>query len=379
MTEDHAGDTLPISAGSGTTQTIWVLCGGPSTEFEVSLSSGRFVCKHMHATHGRQIRPVIISRSGRWIISNRVINGENDRDWLDNFFETAARDAGSSGIGCGLPESLRQMLDEQVDCVFLAFHGQFGEDGAIQGLLQTARIPYTGSGILASSVAFNKAASLGIFAAAGLPVAKSVICTRETPLPPELSSLKYPLFTKPVCGGSSLGVTLIKSPDDLERGIRYALDHDDCALAEEKIEGVEVSCGVLDIIENGRPVSRALPPTLISPTDAEFFDYEAKYTPGKSKDVTPAPLPPQLINRIQEVALAAHRVLGCEGMSRTDLITLTDKDAQPVILETQTLPGMTPTSLIPQQCAANGISFAEFIDVLVDYATWKGTQNRDFL
>lgn len=349
---------------------IWVLCGGPSTEFHVSLSSGRFVTRHMSAAE-THVRPVVVDRRGQWIISERAVTADTqDHEWIDNFFEAAALDD-TPLPRVELAVGLARMKVENVLCAFLAFHGQYGEDGAVQGLLQTAGIAYTGSGILASALAYNKAASLGIFSSLGLPVAKSVVCTRAQPNPPGLDQLRYPLFTKPVCGGSSLGVSLVKTPDALAAGIAHALDHDSAALAEEKIEGVEVSCGVLDFIEDGKVVSRPLPPTLISPCEAEFFDYEAKYVAGKSRDVTPAPLPAPVLERIQSIALKAHRALGCEGMSRTDLITMTDADAQPVILETQTLPGMTPTSLIPQQCGAAGISFAKFIDLLVEHALWR--------
>ncbi len=350
---------------------IWVLCGGPSTEYEVSLSSGRCVCQAIGGEN-RVVRPVIVLRSGDWLISEKVISGNESRDWVDEFFESGKAEWDQPGVS--LPVALTRMMDEGVDCIFLAFHGQYGEDGSIQGFLQTAGIPYTGSGVLSSAVAFNKSVSLATFASFGLKVAKSVLVSRQEPFPEALKQLKFPLFTKPVCGGSSLGVTLVKCAAGLEAGISHALEHDSNALVEEKIEGVEVSCGVVDFIEDGHTVSRAMPPTLICPTEAEFFDYEAKYVPGKSKDVTPAPLPEPLLERIQQVAVEAHRALGCEGMSRTDMIVLPEADAVPVMLETQTLPGMTPTSLIPQQCAAVGISFAKFIDLLIEHALFKASQ-----
>lgn len=346
---------------------IWVLCGGPSTEFEVSISSGLCVCQGID-TRNYRVRPVIVTRSGAWIISERIIDADSPRDWLVKFFDSATHTSKNS---VSLPEAMDRMIAEPVDCAFLAFHGQYGEDGAIQGMLQTADIAYTGSGILSSALAFNKSASLDIFAKANLPVARHVLCTCLDPAPAALGGLKYPVFTKPVCGGSSLGVSLVKDPAGLHPGIQHALEHDDRALVEEKIPGVEVSCGVIDFVEGDTIVSRAMPPTLISPTEAEFFDFEAKYVPGKSKDVTPAPLPPALLSRIQEIALAAHKALFCEGMSRTDLITLPEESAQPVILETQTLPGMTPTSLIPQQCAAAGITFTEFVSLLIIHALWR--------
>lgn len=356
-----------------TEKIIWALCGGPSTEFDVSLSSGRVVCAHMSADQ-REIRPVIVTRNGRWLISDRTISGREDRSWLNDFFRSIEDEWNQPTVD--LPTALARMLEEKVDCVFLGFHGQYGEDGGIQGLLQTAGLAYTGSGILSSAVAFNKAVSLATFGHAGLRIAKSALCTRQNPFPPELNSLTMPVFAKPVCGGSSLGVSLVKDPADLNQAILHALEHDTQALVEEKIEGVEISCGVVDFIENGEVVSRAMPPTLISPTEAEFFDYEAKYVPGKSKDVTPAPLPGQLIATIQDCALKAHKALGCEGMSRTDMIVLPEADAIPTMLETQTIPGMTPTSLLPQQCAAVGISFTEFLDALITHALHRHAQKE---
>lgn len=351
---------------------IWVLCGGPSTEYDVSISSGRCVCRAISAKD-REVRPVVVTRRGEWIISDNTIRHGEPREWLEEFFDSALQTEWNITT-IDLPTALARMLSDRVDCVFLAFHGQYGEDGGMQGLLQTAGIPYIGSGILSSAVAFNKATSLAAFAAAGLKIAKSVKVTRRDPFPPALSALQYPVFTKPVCGGSSVGVSLVKHPDQLEAGILHALEHDDSALVEEKIEGVEVSCGVIDFIENDEVVSRALPPTLISPTEAEFFDYEAKYVPGKSHDVTPAPLPAPVIQRIQQAAVLAHHALSCEGMSRTDMIVLTQEDAIPVMLENQTLPGMTPTSLIPQQCAAIGLSFEGFIDKLIDHALYRAAK-----
>lgn len=349
-------------------KTIWVLCGGPSVEHEVSLSSGRVVCEQM-SLENRRVRPVIVTRQGGWLVSNRAMIEGEDRDWLVEFFDQAKAEWEAPTVN--IAQALTRMLEERIDCALLVFHGDFGEDGRVQGLLQSAEIPYTGSGILGSAISLNKAVAIATFARMGLPVARSLVVTKDNPLPPEARELKLPLFTKPVRGGSSLGVTLVKTADQLEAGVQHALDHDIEALIEEKIEGVEVSCGVLDILEDGKMVTRAMPPTLISPTEAEFFDYEAKYVPGKSHDVTPAPLPPDVIEAIQTCALGAHHALHCEGMSRTDMIVRPDPGSKPTILETQTIPGMTPTSLLPQQCAAVGISFAQFIDHLLTHAMWR--------
>ncbi|MGI8906978.1 MAG: D-alanine--D-alanine ligase family protein [Candidatus Sumerlaeaceae bacterium] len=346
-------------------KTIWVLCGGPSVEHEVSLSSAKVVCERI-GLKNRRVRPVIVTRQCGWLIASRCLEDKSDRSWLNEFFGRAGAEWETRSVSIAL--ALTRMLEDRVDCALLVFHGDYGEDGRIQGFLQTAGIPYTGSGILGSAIALNKAVAIATFARAGLQVARSIVVNRQNPLPAGLVELKLPLFTKPVHGGSSLGVTLVKNADELQGGVMHALEYDDEALIEEKIEGVEVSCGVLDLLEDGQIVTRAMPPTLISPTEAEFFDYDAKYVPGKSKDVTPAPLPPDVIESIQDYAMRAHKVLNCEGMSRTDMIVKQEAGSVPTILETQTIPGMTPTSLLPQQCAAVGIDFAKFLDHLITHA-----------
>lgn len=354
--------------GRETIKNIWVLCGGPSTEHEVSLSSGRVVCEQINL-EGRRVRPVIVTRNGGWLVSDQVLEPNGGREWLGDFFASAGAEWNLPTAG--IAKALQQMLDEPVSCAFLVFHGDYGEDGGIQGLLQTAGVPYTGSGILASAVALNKAVALATFARAGLRVARSIIVRDQNPLPAAVHELSFPVFTKPVHGGSSLGVTLVKERSQLAEGIRHALEHDKEALVEEKIEGVEVSCGVLDILTEGQLKSQAMPPTQICPVEAEFFDYAAKYIPGKSNDITPAPLPEDVIEGIQAYALGAHQALHCEGMSRTDMIVRPEPGSKPTILETQTIPGMTPTSLLPQQCAAVGISFPEFIDHLITHSLYR--------
>lgn len=343
---------------------IWVLCGGPSTEFEVSLSSGRVVCERIRLEE-YLVRPVVITRSRRWIIAERVLEKDSDRAWLATFFKMAA-DPSSTKVGCDVAEAAARMIGEGVHCAFLALHGQFGEDGAVQGFLETLGIPYTGSDVLASAIAFHKILSLDIFRGAGLTTPRGMRVHRETPISKILEQLQLPVFVKPVCGGSSVGMSYVEKEEDLAPAIKLALATDTEALVEEKVVGVEVSCGVLDLVRDGSLVSTPLPPTEIRPLESAYFDYEAKYRPGKSKEITPANLPPTIIRKIQSCALRAHQALGCEGMSRTDMIVR--EDGEPVVLETNTIPGMTPTSLLPQQAEAIGISFADFLDALIVHA-----------
>jgi D-alanine-D-alanine ligase len=362
---------LVIPAEVGCLRNIWVLSGGPSTEFEVSLSSARVVCERMGAGV-RRVTPVVVRRDGRWEVSPREIVAGESRDWVSGFFELAGGGCGSRAIDSG--QALSRMLHEGVDCAFLAFHGQFGEDGRVQGFLQSAGIPFTGSGVLASALAFNKQLTLMCYRDAGLAVARSVVMRAPRADDPRLAQVRYPVFVKPVQGGSSVGIRLVRGPGGVQAALECALATDAEALVEEAVEGVEVSCGVLDLIRGDEVVSTAMPPTEIRPVGTDYFDYDAKYVPGRSQEITPAGLPEPVLDGIRRAALLAHRVLGCEGMSRTDMIVPREPGVAPVLLETNTIPGMTPTSLLPQQAAAVGIDFAGFVDALIAHALHRATR-----
>ena len=331
----------------------------------MSLSSARVVCERMGAA-GRRVTPVVVRRDGRWEISPREICGDEPRDWVEEFFGRASQARGADALDSG--EALSRMLRERVACAFLAFHGQFGEDGRVQGFLQSAGIPFTGSGVLASALAFNKQLSLMCYRAAGLAVARGVVVRSPEPPVGALDGMRFPVFVKPVQGGSSVGIRMVREPAGLRDALECALATDAGALVEERIEGIEVSCGVLDLIRDGEVVATPMPPTEIRPLGTDYFDYDAKYVPGHSKEITPAQLPAPVIAEIQRASLLAHTVLGCEGMSRSDLIVPRETGAAPVLLETNTIPGMTPTSLLPQQAAAAGIDFPGFVDALIAHA-----------
>ncbi|GIX43908.1 MAG: hypothetical protein KatS3mg130_0316 [Candidatus Sumerlaea sp.] len=260
---------------------IWVLCGGPSTEFEVSLSSGRVVCERIRLEE-YVVRPVVITRSRRWILAERVLEKDSDRAWLATFFKMAA-DPSSTKVGCDVAEAAARMIGEGVHCAFLALHGQFGEDGAVQGFLETLGIPYTGSGVLASAIAFHKILSLDIFRGAGLTTPRGMRVHHETPISEILERLQLPVFVKPVRGGSSVGMSYVEKEEDLAPAIALALATDTEALVEEKVDGVEVSCGVLDLVRDGNIVSTPLPPTEIRPLESAYFDYEAKIPARKEQ------------------------------------------------------------------------------------------------
>ncbi len=241
------------------------------------------------------------------------------------------------------------------DFAFLNLHGQPGEDGIIQALLDTAGIAYQGAGPAGSFLALNKAAAKQIFAHNGLPTPQWAFLPVH-PGPAWLPPLNFPLFLKSNLGGSSLGLHRVTSQQELERALEILFAEGKEVLVEAAVEGVEVTCGILG--------DEALPPVLIRPVEAEFFDYASKYTPEKAEELCPAPLPESVTRRVCEYALRAHKALGLRGYSRSDFIMT--PDGKLTLLEVNTLPGMTPTSLLPQEAAAVGMDFGQLLTRLME-------------
>jgi len=241
------------------------------------------------------------------------------------------------------------------DAAFINLHGAPGEDGLIQGLLDRVGCPYQGAGPAASFLALHKAAAKQIFRRTGLLTPD----WEFLPVPPPAgwrSALPYPVFVKANTGGSSLRLARVEDEQSLcdVLGELYAAGEE--VLLETAINGQEVTCGVLG--------EEALPPVLIQPLEGRYFDYKSKYRKGGARELCPAPLPDEINRRLMVIALTAHRLLGIEGYSRADFIL--PVDGMPYILEVNTLPGMTPTSLIPQEAAAVGISFGEMLERLLE-------------
>lgn len=245
-------------------------------------------------------------------------------------------------------------LASEADFAFINLHGSPGEDGLIQALLETAGCPYQGAGPKASFLALNKAAAKGVYARAGLTTpAWRLYCGLEGE--DRSCDLPYPLFVKPNTGGSSLGMSLVNQPADLGPALDKVFALGQEALVETCVAGVELTCAVLD--------ETPLPVIMIKPKAGScFFDYENKYAANGAEELCPAPIPPALALEVQRLALAAHRALGIDGYSRSDFMA---DESGPKILETNTLPGMTPTSLLPKAAAAVGLSFEELVAELV--------------
>jgi D-alanine-D-alanine ligase len=253
----------------------------------------------------------------------------------------------------------------RIDVALIILHGRLGEDGTIQGFLDSLGIPYQGSGVLGSALAMNKILSKRLYEQEGLPVAPYVIADRVHPPPSRavVERLGLPVVVKPEHEGSSIGLSIVREEKALPGALEKAWAYDRRCLVEKYIPGVEVTGGVL-----GNDALQALPLVEIVPGEQfEFFDYQAKYTPGASREICPARLSPELTRKAQELAVRAHQTLCCRGYSRTDMmVDLAEEKVY--VLETNTIPGMTETSLFPQAAAAAGIPFPQLLDRLIALA-----------
>jgi len=258
-----------------------------------------------------------------------------------------------------------------IDAALIILHGPYGEDGTVQGLLDLLNIPYQGSGVLGSAIGMNKLVSKQRYQDAGLPVAPSMsfqsidmIKTREV-----VDKLGLPLVVKPVTSGSSIGLSMVKSEDALNDALQKAFAEDHEVMIEAYVKGIELTGGVI-----GNNELLALPLVEIIPGEAfDFFDYTAKYTPGASEEVCPARIDEAMAEKAQTYAKIAHRALCCKGYSRTDMILT---DGKIYVLETNTIPGMTPTSLLPQAAEVAGISFSRLLDKLIELSLEGKKVNR---
>ena len=250
----------------------------------------------------------------------------------------------------------------KLDAAFIALHGGYGEDGGIQSLLERLRIPYTGSGPLACGLAMQKACAKLVMEANQVPTAPWQALEREAKAGNRGKEveLKLPVVVKPADGGSAIGVTIVRKMEQLNAALKLAFRYSPWALVEQFIEGKEVTVGVLG--------ERALPVIEILPKN-EFYDLDAKYTPGKSIHLIPARISRALTKRTQEISKKAGKVLGCEDFYRVDLIV--PKRGDPQVLEVNTVPGMTGTSLFPEAAAKAGISFPQLLSRLVWLAVKK--------
>ncbi|MBI3598017.1 MAG: D-alanine--D-alanine ligase [Nitrospirae bacterium] len=259
------------------------------------------------------------------------------------------------------PEIALTLRQENVDVAFIALHGRHGEDGIIQGLLEMMQIPYTGSGVLASALGMDKAQSRKLFIASGLatPASLLLIETEKSIFKTESLPFGYPAVVKPISEGSSVGVTIVEGPDGMAAALNEAFRFGPKILVEQYIAGYEVHVGILD--------QAALGAIEIRP-QTSFYDYTAKYVKGMSEHIFPAKLPPNIYQEMLALGLKAHIALGCSGYSRADFIL--DRAYKPYLLEVNTLPGMTETSLLPEIARGVGISFDQLVEKILTTASF---------
>ncbi|WP_184663381.1 D-alanine--D-alanine ligase family protein [Texcoconibacillus texcoconensis] len=310
---------------------VAVLYGGTSAERQVSLATGKGI---IDALQERQHEVVDIDFQGSRSCIEKVAN-----------------------------------LD--VDVVFIGLHGRLGEDGKVQAILDMIGIPYVGSGVFASALAMNKHRSKHFFAKEGIRTAKEHVVDRNTYDSDQFDTdLSFPIVVKPNQEGSTIGLTIAKDEETLKKGIAEALKYDKSALLEEFVSGHEVTVAVM----GEKYQEQALPVVEIVPKNA-YYDYESKYAPGGSEHYVPARISESLTKQLQEQAVSAHRALGCDGYSRVDFI-LPSEGGAPVILEVNTLPGMTPTSLYPDAARAVGLSYSDMVEKLLNMASHDGEANK---
>jgi D-alanine-D-alanine ligase len=279
---------------------IGVLMGGTSSEREISLKTGRSIYKALR----------------------------------EEGYKAVAIDVGKNIVA--------DLKKHKIDVAFIALHGPLGEDGTIQGLLEVLGIPYTSSGVLASALAMDKEKSKEVFLAYTIPTPAWQVLKKGQ----KIKISKFPVVAKPVRQGSAVGVSIIDKPAQLSRALRQSFRYDDKAMIEQYIKGIELTVGVL----NNKP----LPVIRIIPQN-KFYDFESKYAPGGSQHLIPAGIPAAAEKKARLLGLAAHQALGCRGATRVDMIL--DKQGRIFVLEVNTIPGMTETSLLPDAARAAGYTF----------------------
>ena len=330
---------------------VAVLMGGRSSEHDVSLVTGKGVVDNLNKEK-YDVLPVIISRDGlSW-------NAKSLKEFSRVDFRIGKR--ASLAVRGKLKQFSFPQFKPFPDVFFIALHGRYGEDGTIQGVLDLLGARYTGAGVLGSALAMNKVAFKKVISHSGITTPSGVSFKEGERLPErEIDSLGSSWVVKPANQGSSVGVSIVRKSSGLKKAIEEAFRYDKEVLVEEYLQGVEVSCGILG---NKKPF--ALPVIEICPR-GKFFDYQSKYTPGECQEIVPARISKESTKKVQNLALQVFKAVDCRGLGRVDMII---KEGRPYVLEINTIPGLTPTSLLPQEALAAGISYPELLDRIIGYA-----------
>jgi D-alanine-D-alanine ligase len=347
---------------------VGILFGGKSAEHEVSLQSAKNV---FDAINREKYTPILIGidKTGRWLLNNEskflLDSGDPRKIRLDQAGKPVALVPECNGALSLLPG---QGDSRKLDVIFPILHGPFGEDGTVQGLLKLADIPFVGAGVLGSAAGMDKDVMKRLLRDAGLPIG-AFISLRSHEAVPDFAQvtakLGLPFFIKPANMGSSVGVSKVHSEDEYRAAVRNAFVYDRKIILEEFIKGREIECAVL-----GNEEPRAsVPGEVIASHDHEFYSYDAKYLDENGAALRiPAQLPPETVQKIQDLAVRTFKVLECEGLGRVDFFLREDGPGTVIVNEINTMPGFTRISMYPKLWGASGISYADLIDSLITLA-----------
>jgi D-alanine-D-alanine ligase len=360
---------------------VGVVFGGPSREHGVSFLSARCLLENLPSDRYEAL-PVFVGKDGLW-------HGvAESREEMVRYFARPPREALLDGVVPGSkPAAAGTVVDSfgasfrdgAWDVVLPIVHGTFGEDGVLQGLLEAMNVPYVGFGVAASAVGMDKVLMKAAFAAAGLPQVRYVGVPGSSWRTPALraallsrvEALGLPLFVKPACAGSSVGITKVKRVEDLETAVEAALAIDATALVEEAADAREIECAVLE--GEGGPAQASLPGEIVP--GHEFYDYEDKYVDDRSRSVIPADLPEYVRDEVRGLAIAAFDLLGGAGFARVDFF-LERKSGRVLLNEINSLPGFTPISMFPKMWEAAGLPLGSLLDRLVKSAFRRPLRGR---
>jgi D-alanine-D-alanine ligase len=357
---------------------VAIVFGGRSSEHAVSCATAAGVMRAIDR-EVYEVIPIGISRDGHWVLTDgnpgpleltSAHTPEVSANGAEVVVPLATTDRALTVLE---PDEIPRSLGE-VDVVFPLLHGPFGEDGTIQGMLELADIRYVGSGVFASAAGMDKHYMKVVFAGAGLPVGPYAVITdaqwRRDPAAAmdAVGALSYPVFVKPARAGSSMGITKVSAPHQLEGAIEAARLHDRKVIVEQGIVGREIECAVLQGRGTDGPRVSQVGEVEVGPQGGhEFYDFAAKYLEDQGVQLTcPATVPDHVATQVQRLAAAAFEALGCEGLARVDCFYT--ETGEVLINEINTMPGFTPHSMYPQMWAASGLGYAELIDELVQLA-----------
>ena len=352
---------------------VAVLMGGRSSEHAISVASGRSVLAALDPSR-YEASTIEIGRDGTWELG-AGLRGSEPQALAPAREATLELESGArGGVSSSEPQSpsaatlpvpgdptsaAASLAD--VDVVLPILHGPFGEDGTVQGLLELANVPYVGAGVAASAVNMDKDLAKAVLRARGIPVTRSVTIREGDPLD---HPFDYPVFIKPARLGSSVGITKVRSPEQLEPAVAVARQHDEKVLIEEFVDGKEVECGVLG---NRQPIA-SLPGEIVAHGFAgeDWYDFSAKYDEGGMDLIVPPKIDQATIARVQEISVDAFVATECEGMARVDCFVTRDGDV--LVNELNTIPGFTPTSVYAKLFEESGIPYPELLDRLIELA-----------